>query len=180
MTASLSVSPVVQFAKLSGFSPIITTASKHNEAYLKSLGATHVIDRSTPLSEIPALIRQITSEPVKIAYDAISDASTQNLCYDVLAPGGQVVIGLPSEIQQAKLSSEKRIVSVFGNVHMPEQRPVGASFYQKVTELVANGEIKVRTTNQRSMNDRLIPVNSLTTLKCFQTVFLVYRMAWRD
>ncbi|EKM48207.1 uncharacterized protein PHACADRAFT_77921, partial [Phanerochaete carnosa HHB-10118-sp] len=40
----------IQFAKLSGFSLIITTGSLHNEAYLKSLGVTHVIDRTAPLS----------------------------------------------------------------------------------------------------------------------------------
>ena len=54
---------MIQFAKLSGFSPIITTASKHNETYLKSLGATHVIDRSIPLSELPQAVKAITDKP---------------------------------------------------------------------------------------------------------------------
>ncbi|EKM58603.1 uncharacterized protein PHACADRAFT_253061 [Phanerochaete carnosa HHB-10118-sp] len=133
---------VIQFAKISGFSPIITTASKRNEDYLKSLGATHVIDRSIPHSDILTAIEQITSTPVMVAYDAISDADTQNLCYEVVAPGGQVVIGLPPAIETSKLTSGKRIVQVFGSAHVPEQRPVGISLYQKVTELVANGDIK--------------------------------------
>lgn len=37
---------VIQFAKLSGFSPIITTASPRHIAHLQALGATHVIDRT--------------------------------------------------------------------------------------------------------------------------------------
>lgn len=134
---------VIQFAKLSGFSPIITTASKRNEEYLKSLGATHVFDRSTSVSDIITAIGQITSTPVMVVYDAISDADTQNLCYEVVASGGQVVIGLPPAIEESKLTPTKRIVQVFGSAHVPEQKPVGISLYQKVTELVANGDIKV-------------------------------------
>ncbi|KAG6811821.1 hypothetical protein H0H92_005680 [Tricholoma furcatifolium] len=41
---------VLQLAKLSGFSPIVTTASLSNAKYLKSLGATHVIDRTIATS----------------------------------------------------------------------------------------------------------------------------------
>ena len=40
---------VIQLARLSGFSPIIVTASLSNEEYLKGLGATHVINyKKTP------------------------------------------------------------------------------------------------------------------------------------
>ena len=36
----------IQLAKLSGFSPIIVTASLHHAEHLEALGATHVIDRN--------------------------------------------------------------------------------------------------------------------------------------
>ena len=52
---------VIQFAKLSGFDYIITTttaSAKHAE-YLKSLGATHIVDRDTPIAEIPAALKNI-------------------------------------------------------------------------------------------------------------------------
>ncbi|GJE89916.1 zinc-binding alcohol dehydrogenase family protein [Phanerochaete sordida] len=133
---------VIQFAKLSGFSPIITTASPRHEAALKALGATHVVDRATPPTELPALARRLAGAPVLVAFDAISSRDTQNVCYDVLARGGQVVLALPSEIEKGKLTPEKRVVEVFGNVHVPAQTPVGISLYRKVTELVANGDIK--------------------------------------
>ena len=42
---------------MSGFSPIITTASPGNAPYLTSLGATHVLDRHAPL-EHPLARRQ--------------------------------------------------------------------------------------------------------------------------
>ncbi|KAF8510033.1 hypothetical protein JB92DRAFT_2728841 [Gautieria morchelliformis] len=35
----------IQLARLSGFSPIVVTASLHNSDLAKSLGATHLIDR---------------------------------------------------------------------------------------------------------------------------------------
>ena len=134
---------VIQFAKLSGFSPIITTASKSNEAYLKSLGATHVIDRSVPISGLADAVKAITSEPVKVAYDSISLPETQAAAYDVLAPGGQLVIVLDDSIPKEKLTADKEVVHVFGNVHVPENREVGKSLYAKLTELLAAGDIKV-------------------------------------
>ncbi|EPQ57732.1 GroES-like protein, partial [Gloeophyllum trabeum ATCC 11539] len=42
----LGKSVTVQVAKLSGFEPIIATASPHNESLVRSLGATHFVDRS--------------------------------------------------------------------------------------------------------------------------------------
>lgn len=132
----------IQLAKLSGFSPIITTASLHNEAYLKSIGATHVVDRSAPLSQLAATVRGITARPVKVAYDAISYADTQNAVYDLLAPGGQLVITLAEAVDKDKITPEKEIVHVFGNVHVPEQRAVGKSLYAKLTGLLEAGDIK--------------------------------------
>jgi len=46
---------------MSGFSPIITTASSQHTAYLKSLGATYVFDRHADLSVLPNEIAKITS-----------------------------------------------------------------------------------------------------------------------
>ena len=94
---------MIQFAKLSGFSPVITTASKSNEAYLKSLGATHVIDRSLPASTIAAEVAKIVGgKPVEFAYDAISLPDTQALGYDVLAPGGVLLLTLAPQIPEDK------------------------------------------------------------------------------
>ena len=70
----------IQVARLSKFSPIIATASPHNEALLKSLGATHVIDRSLPASTIAAEVEKIADgKPVELVYDAISLLDTQAL-----------------------------------------------------------------------------------------------------
>ena len=134
----------MQLAKLSGFSPIITTASKHNEALVKSLGATHVIDRNTPLA---LGIKAITNDPIKIVYDAISETDTQNASYDVLAPGGKLILVLPLQVEQTKLTEDKELVDVYGTGHDPAQRAVGVSLYKNLTKLLESGEIKVRRTD---------------------------------
>jgi NADPH:quinone reductase-like Zn-dependent oxidoreductase len=131
---------VLQLAKLSGFSPIITTASSHNASYVKSLGATHVIDRATPLA---SAVTSITSEPVKIVYDAISEEDTQSIAYDVLAPGGTFIIVLPLTVKEEKVEKSKDVALVFGTAHDPNQRALGVSMYQNLTALLESGEIKV-------------------------------------
>ncbi|KIP06232.1 hypothetical protein PHLGIDRAFT_24661 [Phlebiopsis gigantea 11061_1 CR5-6] len=133
---------VIQLAKLSGFSPIIVTASKQHEEYLRSLGATHIIDRTIPLSSLPDEAAKITEAPLHIVYDAVSEADTQNTAYDLAAPGGKVVVVLPPQIDSAKLTGEKVIVQVVGNVQIPAQRAFGAILYKHLGSLLEAGDIK--------------------------------------
>ena len=78
----------IQLLKLSGFDPIITTASLKNADFLKTIGATHVLDRLLSPGVLYAEIRKITPGPLKTIYDAVGVADTQNVGYDLLAPGG--------------------------------------------------------------------------------------------
>lgn len=88
-------------------------------------------------------MKAITSEPVKVAYDSISLPDTQNAVYDVLAPGGQFLIVQIISVEQAKLTGDKFIAHVFGDVRLPAQRKIGVSLYNKLTELLAVGDIVV-------------------------------------
>lgn len=139
-------------AKLSRFSPIITTASLHNEALLKSLGATHVLDRSLPRAELAAEVRKITGDaPVEYAYDAISHPDTQALAYEVLAPGGALVIVLEDSIPEEEKKKKNmtgggaptKIVRAFGSVQVPENRRFGVELYSRLTEWLEKGVIVV-------------------------------------
>ncbi|KAJ2929657.1 hypothetical protein H1R20_g7449, partial [Candolleomyces eurysporus] len=68
---------VIQFAKLSGFSFIITTASSKHIENLKSLGATHIVNRDISLEDLPAALKNILgSLEIETAYDAIGNADT--------------------------------------------------------------------------------------------------------
>jgi len=126
---------VIQLAKLSGFSPIIATASTHNSELLKSLGATHVVDRK---SDVPAEVAKIVSKPVEIVFDAISLEDTQKAGWEILAPTGQLLLTLPAQVDRNKYP-EKSIVNMFGNVHT--QRALGKSLYSKLTSLLDDGLI---------------------------------------
>ncbi|KAH7921869.1 GroES-like protein [Leucogyrophana mollusca] len=131
---------VIQFARLSGFSPIITTASPHNKAHLKSLGATHVIDRNLPFSAISREISKVTAAHIKLVYDAVSHEDTQQGGYDLLAPGGHIVITLPSTID-ADDDDDKQIIPVNGNFHIPENLALGTIVAQQLPKLLEDGEI---------------------------------------
>ncbi|KAI0783889.1 GroES-like protein [Irpex lacteus] len=129
----------IQFAKLSGFSPIITTASLKNADFLKSLGATHVVDRNADLA---SSVKAITSEPLKYVFDAIGLKQTQEAAYELVAPGGTLLVVLDVEIDEAKRDKSKRTARIWGTSHDPRQNAVAVSFYKNFTKLLESGDIK--------------------------------------
>ena len=147
------MSLAIQLAKLSGFSPIITTASLKNAELLKSYGATHVLDRSLPQDALIAEVHKIAGGPISVVYDAISLADTQPLAYRALAPGGSLLLVLP-DLVPAELKAPgdgKRVVSVFGNVHPPQNRKLGVEMYSRLTEWLEKGLLVVRRRLQVSV-----------------------------
>lgn len=88
-------------------------------------------------------MKAITSEPVRVAYDSISFTDTQNAVYDVLAPGGQLLIVQAISLEQAKRTGDKFVAQVYGDVRLPSQWKTGVSLYSKLTELLAVGDIVV-------------------------------------
>ncbi|KAJ2929649.1 hypothetical protein H1R20_g7439, partial [Candolleomyces eurysporus] len=103
----------LQTAKLSGFNPIITTASTKHEEFLKSLGATHVLDRNASLASLKESIQNITEKPVKVVVDTISSEETQTLGFTLLAPGGQIALNQPA-IDLIKEAAPKENKSLIG------------------------------------------------------------------
>ncbi|PAV16334.1 GroES-like protein [Pyrrhoderma noxium] len=131
----------IQLARLSGFSPIVTTASLHNTDLLKSLGATHVVDRSA--SDVSADIRKaLGSSTTPLIYDTISLQDTQTQAWNLLAPGGSLILSLPSQVNNTAKGETRNVVEVAGNVHIPGNRPLGESLYSKLTSLLESGSIK--------------------------------------
>ncbi|GJE89859.1 zinc-binding alcohol dehydrogenase family protein [Phanerochaete sordida] len=129
----------IQLAKLGGFSPIITTCSVHNAAYVQTLGATHAVERGTALA---STVQGITSKPIKYAFDTVSLPDTQNAAYEVLAPGGTLVIDLPDAVDSTRRTPDKEVGMIFGSPWLPAQREVGKALYANLTALLEAGEIK--------------------------------------
>ncbi|GJE89876.1 zinc-binding alcohol dehydrogenase family protein [Phanerochaete sordida] len=132
----------IQFARLSGFAPILTTASPHNEAYLKSLGATHVLDRALPLAGLPAAVAALAGAPLKHAYDAVSSRETTRAALSALAPGGGLAYVLPDTLDEGAVTDGKEAVFVYGQANEPHARALAASLYAHITQLLEAGDIK--------------------------------------
>lgn len=99
---------IIQFAKYSGFSPIIATTSLNHADYLKTIGATHIIDRNAHLAEE---VKKVTDKPITIVLDAISVADTQQAGIEVLAVGGTLITVLPATVK----AEDKEIISIVGS-----------------------------------------------------------------
>ena len=125
---------------MSGFSPIITTASLKNADFLKSLGATHVIDRN---ADLISSVKAITSDPIQYVFDAVALKPTQEVAYEVLAPGGTLILVLDFVLDDTKVDKTKRVVRIFGTAHDVAQNTLAVSLYKNLTKLLESGDIKV-------------------------------------
>ena len=135
----------IQFLKLSGFDPLITTSSLHNADYLKQLGATHVLDRKLSPEELHAEIRKITSKPFRTIFDAAAFPDTQNLGYDLLASGGTMPAVRPDAIDPKKKVEDKKSFFMHANVTLPQNRKLGTSLFSALPKLLESGDLRVRS-----------------------------------
>ena len=131
-------------AKLSGFSPIVTTASLRNADWLRQLGATHVLDRGLAFDALGNELRKIVLEPLTVVYDAVASPDTQNFAYDILAPGGALAVVRPVAVSEEKRTPDKRVNFVYANAFRPENQRLGQSLYSKLHDLLEEGVIKAR------------------------------------
>ncbi|KAL2060189.1 hypothetical protein VTL71DRAFT_9584 [Oculimacula yallundae] len=84
---------MIQFAKLSNFE-IITTSSPSNFTFLKSLGADHVFDYTSPSS--PASILALKNSTLTLCIDCFSQQSSYDFCAPILAQGATYVSIAPT------------------------------------------------------------------------------------
>lgn len=136
------VSPTaIQLAKLSGFSPIITTASLKNAGLLKSYGATHVLDRNLSADALRAEVTKITSGLLATVFDAVGLPDNQAAGYGLLAPEGKLLTVLPESVKET--SEGRTVTQVNGLVQLPHNLEAGKALYLAISGLLESGEIKV-------------------------------------
>jgi hypothetical protein len=162
----------LQLAKLSGFSPIITTASLKHTDYLKSLGATHVLDRNLQAASLKSEISKITSEPIKYVFDSVSLPETQQLAYDVLASGGTLGIVNAPSIQEAE---DRSVVQIRAIRTLPHNAQPIAELFGTLTEWLENGVIKASTRCKQSDD---VPSDSSTCCSAQQGRSPPRRLSW--
>lgn len=130
----------LQFLKLSGFENIITTASKSHEKLVKSYGATHLIDRSLPLSTQVEQIKAITPN-LQYAWDCIGSKDTNTLAAQSFGPeGGLIVSSLP--VSKEVLAEYKHVQGrdIFSG---PSAHPDSAArVWGRMTKALEGGQIR--------------------------------------
>ncbi|KAI8992784.1 GroES-like protein [Trametes punicea] len=133
---------VIQLARLSGLGPIIVTASLHNEELLKSLGATHVLDRNLPPETLSKSACDIAGGQFRIVYDAVSVPATLEAGYRATDPTGDFIVVLPESIPGAEQPPLKRVHMAQGLFKIPINHAVGQSLLAKLPKLLKSGQIK--------------------------------------
>ncbi|KAF5332527.1 hypothetical protein D9611_005123 [Ephemerocybe angulata] len=95
---------MIQLLALAGYKNIITAASKHHEDYLRSLGATHVVDYRSPsfVEEILAA----AGGKLEIIIDVIALSDTfRDIHTKLITPGGSIAFLSPFKLGSGSLTA---------------------------------------------------------------------------
>ena len=124
----------------------MTTASLHNTDFLKSLGATHILDRKLPDETIKAEATKIAGSLFGIVYDAVSEEDTLALGYALTAPGGDFATLLAYNPIRGRddAGTGKRVHEVRGFFQLPVNHALSVSLLAASTKLLESGALKVR------------------------------------
>ncbi|KAI8632377.1 putative alcohol dehydrogenase [Xylariaceae sp. FL1651] len=134
----------VQLAKLAGIGSIFVVGG--NEAELKSLGATHVINRHGGHEKVLARIRDIVGDDLIYVYDAISPVEEQVLGLNALSSHkrGTLARLIPlGPVDESKVLGKKAgfdVRDVFGS---SQQHPeLATGFWSRIPGYLEAGQIK--------------------------------------
>ncbi|KAJ7744939.1 chaperonin 10-like protein [Mycena maculata] len=127
----------IQLAALSGFE-VITTSSPAHFDYLKSLGASAVIDRSA--TDVAAQILAAADGPVKYVVDSISLPPTQLFGVEILQPKGSLVLvtRIQPPTKEAADAKEITLLGTVGSAGLYFSEP----FWNSIKGLVERGVLK--------------------------------------
>ncbi|KAJ7650827.1 chaperonin 10-like protein [Roridomyces roridus] len=132
----------IQILRTLAFSPIITYASARHANYLKSLGATHVIDRGTIIIEdIPAAVQNLLppGTQLQVVYDAISEPDTQEVCWALVSEDG-IVVAIQRGVADRDVGG-KRLIHIAGSPYAPINKDFGPRLWRMLTGQVEEGTI---------------------------------------
>ena len=134
----------IQFAKASGFNPIIATASTKHSKHLLSLGATHILDRSLSVDALrdallPILASLSPAQSLTYIVDAIGGKDTQHLALSLLEPGGRMVTVRESVFQDG--FNGKSISRVIALKHLPQNKQIMRDLWANMGKLLNDGII---------------------------------------
>ncbi|KAK7049307.1 hypothetical protein VNI00_005908 [Paramarasmius palmivorus] len=131
----------IQLLKFAGFSTIITYASGQHAEYLKTLGATHVIDRKlVSIEELPAEVHKITGgKPVNVLHDTVSKPETLAAGVAGIADDAPIatvhspLMPLPSVVE-----NRPKVYRVYAEIY-ELHRSLGNLIYKNLTRWLEDG-----------------------------------------
>ncbi|KAK1215687.1 hypothetical protein PQX77_021692 [Marasmius sp. AFHP31] len=139
-TTSVGQYAIQLLSKVLGFTTVIAYASATQTDHLKSLGATHVLDRhSVPVNDLSSAINEITHAPLKFVFDAHGGDEARQVGFSLLGEGGRVCC-VNSRLAEKK-ENGKREFGVLGIVHLPSHRAAGVEVMRKLEKWVEEGVI---------------------------------------
>ncbi|KAG2074185.1 GroES-like protein [Suillus decipiens] len=131
----------IQLARLSGFYPIITTASPSNEELVRGYGATHFFNRNLSGKQLKTAISKVTDSPIRLIYDAISLPETQSVAWELLANNGTLVLTLSASVKEDE-GKGRKVVSTFADPNVPQNEELCHSSWALVEKWLLEGTIK--------------------------------------
>ncbi|KAF5367668.1 hypothetical protein D9757_010970 [Collybiopsis confluens] len=131
----------IQILRLLGYSKIITGASAQHTDFLKSLGATDVIDRGqVPTEKFAETARKMAGGPIKIVFNSVMDGGKSTAaCLDTLDEGGVVADVDPDSA--GDVGNGKKRSAIFGSSHTPENREFARKYWKVLPKLIQEGAI---------------------------------------
>ncbi|TDL20447.1 GroES-like protein [Rickenella mellea] len=131
----------IQLANLAGYD-VITTASKANHDYVKSLGAKHVFDYRD--ANVVEEIRKAAGNNLSLVYDTVSTPATVKQSVEsITSPtGGSIATILPSA--DSSLSTDTVKIVSTGSIKAFEHPEIGRALYALLAVLL---EKKILKTN---------------------------------
>jgi NADPH:quinone reductase-like Zn-dependent oxidoreductase len=131
----------IQFARLSGFYPIIATASPRNEDLVRDYGATHFFDRNLSGKQLMAAINKVTDSPIRLVYDAISLPETQSIGWELLANNGTLILTCPPSVKEDE-GKGRMAFQTLGTPHIPQNQELCSSSWAMVEKWLSEGTIQ--------------------------------------
>ncbi|KAJ3869875.1 GroES-like protein [Lentinula novae-zelandiae] len=131
----------IQILKYLGFGAIIAYASAKHTEFLKSLGATHVIDRNQiSFADLPAALPRVYAQPVKVIYSAVVLSEAQDAAYACLANDGKLAVATPQlALKEDAETPGKKVYGVFGSPYTPANREFGLVLWRHLPRLLESG-----------------------------------------
>ncbi|KAJ3843007.1 GroES-like protein [Lentinula raphanica] len=134
----------IQILRYAGFGTIIAYASSKHAGFLKSLGATHVIDRTeVPFADLPGALHKIYPHPVKTIYSAITSVEAQDAAYASLSSDGKLIVATIQPVpRDGPDAAGRKVYGVIGTPYTPVNRSFGLLLWKHLPKLLQQGVIQ--------------------------------------